>query len=93
MGFQEALWVPPVLGLSLGLAIGLAAFRLGALGGGDGKLLAALGACLGAVGLLAALPWIALVGGLGALGARIRGRGEVVFGPALFLGYVLALSL
>ncbi len=87
VGYQEPLWVPPLLGLGLGFLLGLVFFSLGWLGGGDGKLLAGLGACLGPLGLLVALPWMALFGGVMALWAKRRGHSELVYGPAIALGY------
>ncbi|MEZ6008600.1 MAG: prepilin peptidase [Planctomycetota bacterium] len=91
-GWWEPDWGFLVLGLVAGLAIGLVAFRLGALGGGDGKVLAGLGACFGPVKLLLFLPWIALVGGLLAVLALRKGSRDVVLGPAFLVGYVLALT-
>jgi prepilin peptidase CpaA len=51
-------------GAALGLLVGMALFILGAIGGGDAKLLAAVGAVLGPEGLLAALLASAVVGGV-----------------------------
>lgn len=92
LGWWEPDWGFLVLGLAEGLAIGLVAFRLGALGGGDGKVLSGLGACFGPVKLLLFLPWIALVGGLLAVLALRKGSRDVVLGPAFLVGYVLALT-
>jgi len=89
LGFQEARWVQMTIGLALGLGIGLLAFRYRALGGGDAKLLAGLGACTGPVLLGFVLAWTGLVGGMLALVARLRRRRRVVYGPAIALGYVL----
>jgi len=91
IGYQETAWLQPALGLALGLAVGLALFTLGWLGGGDGKLLGGLGAVLGPVGLLATLPWIALVGLPMAIWAGRRGHEEMTYGPAIALGYAVAL--
>ena len=90
-GFQEQVWLPPLLGLGLGFVLGLVLFSFGWLGGGDGKLLAGLGACLGPLGLAVTLPWMALFGGVLALWARRRGHSELVYGPAIALGYAVAL--
>ena len=92
-GFQEADWMSAALGLSLGLAIGLGLFALGVLGAGDGKLLSGLGAVIGPVGLLVTLPWISLAGGVAAIWARRRARAEVVYGPAIAVGYGFALCI
>ncbi|MGE0191107.1 MAG: prepilin peptidase [Planctomycetota bacterium] len=92
LGWWEPGWGDLALGLATGLGIGLVAFRLGALGGGDGKVLAGLGACFGPLKLLLFLPWIALVGGLLAFVALRKGSRDVVLGPAFLVGYVLALT-
>ena len=96
-GFQPATWFQLetglVPGLAVGLAVGLFLFRVGALGGGDAKLLAALGACLGPLAFGIAFAWIGLVGGVLALAAHIRRRREVVYGPALAIGYLLAVTI
>jgi prepilin peptidase CpaA len=69
-----------VLGLGLALVLTVPLFALNALGGGDVKLLAAVGAFLGPVELLGACLLIALLGGVVAvLEARRRGSRRVVF--------------
>ena len=93
IGFQEQDWASVGLGLATGLSIGLALFALGWMGAGDGKLLAALGACIGSLGLLATLPYIALVGGVWAFVAIRRGQKEVVYGPAIAIGYLVAIAV
>ena len=80
-------------GLAVGLLVGLALFRVGAMGGGDAKLLAGLAACLGPLAFGIAFAWICLAGGALALVARLRRRREVVYGPALAIGYVLAVTI
>ena len=61
-----------LLGGTLGLSLGLLLFAIGAMGAGDGKLLAAVGACLGFGGFVQALPLIGLAGGLLALVVSAR---------------------
>ena len=89
-GFQPARWGSFALGAGLGLCVGLVGFRLRQLGGGDAKLFVGLGGVLGPIGLFIALAWIALVGGAWGVLARARGVEEIVFGPAIALGYLLA---
>lgn len=54
-------------GVAVGLSLGLLLFAIGAMGAGDGKLLAAVGACLGLSVFVQALPLIAIAGGILAL--------------------------
>ncbi len=59
-------------GAALGLGFGFVLFVLGALGGGDAKLFAAVGAFLGPLSFLYALLAVILVGGAMALVAVVR---------------------
>jgi prepilin peptidase CpaA len=58
---------PALLGLALGAALLIAPFALGGMGGGDVKLLAALGAWLGPVPLAGVFAWGGVAGALFAL--------------------------
>src|SRR5690242_1428893 len=62
-----------VAGAGVGLLIGLALFALGAMAGGDGKLLMVIGAFFGPVQLFGALLSIAVAGGILAIAAAIGG--------------------
>lgn len=65
-----------VLGLAVGLGVLFIPFMLGGLGGGDVKLLAALGAWLGPKGVLFAALYSGLAGGVLALAAMaVSGQG------------------
>lgn len=66
--------VEGVAGAGLGLALALVPFALGMLGGGDVKLLAAVGAFMGPGRLIGAFLAIALVGGALALWEALRRR-------------------
>jgi len=61
-------------GLLVGLACLLGPFLLGGMGGGDVKLMAAVGTCLGVRGAVYAVVDTALAGGVLALGALARHR-------------------
>ena len=87
-GWAGSRWWMVVSGAVLGLVIGLALYRFAGFGGGDGKLIVGIGACLGPVGLLFALFWMALAGGVLALIAKFRGQRDYAYGPAILLGYV-----
>ena len=94
-GFAQSL-----LGWLVGLALFLPLFIVGGLGGGDVKLLAAFGACLGPIGALWAALWASLVGGVlalvvgaahGYLSEAFRNLGAIVgvwltVGPSLIRG-------
>ncbi len=72
----------------LGLAIGATLFRFAELGGGDAKLIAAIGALLGPVGLVIVLFWMAVSGGVLALIAMARGQRDYAYAPAIAAGYL-----
>jgi prepilin peptidase CpaA len=61
-----------VLGIALAILLALPFFALGALGGGDAKLLMAVGAFMGPADLARASLVIAVVGGLVALAEAVR---------------------
>ena len=66
-----------VLGAGLGLAIAVVLFGLGAMGGGDGKLLIGVGAFLGHERYVGALLLIGVLGGLLGLVEAVR-RGVIL---------------
>jgi prepilin peptidase CpaA len=72
----EALWAG-VLGGALGFSLGILLFATGAMGAGDGKLLATVGCFLGLDAFLRCLPLIGAFGGLLALALTIR-KGTVI---------------
>jgi len=76
-----------------GLGAGLLLFRLGGLGGGDVKLVAGLGAVLGPLGLLLALRWIGIAGGLVACLAALRGKRDLAYAPAIAAGLIVQAAI
>ncbi len=86
-------WLSLLGGLAIGFVLSLLWFVLGGLGAGDVKLLAALGAALGHVGVLFTLFWIALAGGVLGLVALSRGKRDLAYGPAIALGLFIATVL
>jgi len=82
-------WSGVAAGAALGLGIGAFLFWLGAFGGGDAKLLAGVGACLGPALLATALVPIAVAGGVLSLIAFARGARELAYGPAIAAGLLL----
>jgi prepilin peptidase CpaA len=88
---HEVGWLDLMLGTAIGFGLGAVVFYFGGLGGGDVKLLAAIGAVSGPIGLLFVLFWMALAGGLLAFVAVARGRREFAYVPAITLGFAAAL--
>lgn len=92
-GASAVSWLGLVAGLGAGGLLGLGGFQLAVLGGGDAKLLMALGAALGPAALAGTLvyaaPWLALL----AWRARRRGERELAFAPCLVGGLLAALAL
>lgn len=86
-------WPAVAAGAALGFTLGAVFFALGAFAGGDAKLLAGLGACLGPASLLAALVPIGLAGGLLAVVAWRRGAREMAYAPAMALGLLAHVAM
>jgi len=82
-------WASLALGLGLGLGVGAVLFWLGGFGGGDAKLLAAVGAALGPRPFLAFLFCAAIAGGILAAIALARGKRDLAYAPAMALGLVV----
>jgi prepilin peptidase CpaA len=77
---------------AVALAVFIGAFALGAMGGGDVKLIAALGLWLLPVDMLNMLVWMSLAGGVLTIGMLIahkirksEGRPEIPYGVAIAL--------
>jgi prepilin peptidase CpaA len=66
-----------LVGAALGVGVGFPLFALGAVGAGDAKLFAAVGAFLGPVGLLMAALYGAVAGGILAIVGPVR-RGTIL---------------
>ncbi len=80
----------------VGLLVGYLLFRFARLGGGDAKLIAALGLLVGPVGLVIVLFGMAIAGGVLSLVAMLRGQRDYAYVPAItagFVGYVSIVSL
>jgi prepilin peptidase CpaA len=82
--------VSSLMGFALGFAIFFVAYALGGVGGGDVKLIGAVGAILGYPFIVSAIFWSALVGAFLALAALIW-RGRLVRGLAVTARAVLTL--
>ena len=89
MGLNKVTWIGLMAGALLGLGLSAAVFRLGGLGGGDVKLLAAIGAAVGPGVLLSILTWMAFAGGVLAVIAAVRGKRMFAYVPAIAVGVVV----
>jgi Flp pilus assembly protein protease CpaA len=79
-------WLDLLLGIALGFGAGLVLFILGGFGGGDVKLLASLGAVVGFRDELGVMFYMAILGGILAMVARVRRRPDYAYAPAIALG-------
>ncbi len=77
-----------VAGGIVGHVIGYGLFRFAKLGGGDAKLIAALGMLLGPVGIFILLFGMAIAGGVLSLVAMLRGQRDYAYVPAIMAGFV-----
>src|SRR6056297_2484438 len=77
----------------VGLLVGYLLFRFARLGGGDAKLIAALGLLVGPVGLVIVLFGMAIAGGVLSLVAMLRGQRDYAYVPAIAAGFVGYVSL
>jgi prepilin peptidase CpaA len=82
-------WMDLGLGLTLGLGLGTVLFWLGAFGGGDVKLLAALGAILGFKDEMEVMFYTALWGAAIAALASLWKQREIPYVPAIAMGVLV----
>ncbi len=88
-GLSGLTWMNYVYGAALGFALMFPLYALGGFGGGDLKLVVAIGAALGPWALLSVLFWVAVSGGLLAIVALVRGRRDLAYVPAIACGLLL----
>ena len=85
-GLISLSWSAMAVGALLGLAASGLFYALEGIGGGDVKLVAALGAMLGPRMLLEMLFWVAMAGGVLAVASWFRGRKDLAYVPAIAAG-------
>jgi prepilin peptidase CpaA len=88
-GLCDLTWTSFAYGAGLGFVLTFPLYALGGFGGGDLKLVVAIGAALGPWALLAVLFWVAISGGILATVALIRGRRDLAYVPAIACGLLL----
>lgn len=84
--WTESTWIDLLLGCLLGFVAPCLLYSVGAMGGGDVKVLAAVGALLGPWGMMHAFVWIGLAGGLLAIVSLVRRQREYAYVPAIAAG-------
>jgi Flp pilus assembly protein protease CpaA len=85
-GLNGLSWLDSLGGFAVGFLLALVFYCVGGLGGGDVKLLSAMGLVLGWRAELGVIFYVAIFGGFGAAIARWRKRDEFAYGPAIALG-------
>ena len=91
--WHEVTFAQMGIGLALGFGIGAALFYLGAMGGGDAKLCAGLGAVCGSSRLLEVLFATALFGGFLSAWAKRRGMKSLPYAPAFAAGFLVTVTI
>ena len=81
------------LGVAIGFGLGALLFYAGAMGGGDAKLCAGLGAVCGWSRLLEVLFATALCGGILSLWAKRRDQQSLPYAPAIAGGYAVTIAI
>ncbi len=89
LGWIHSGWMPCLAGGLLGLVVVLPFTLTGGIGGGDLKLVGALGLWLGPVPLLQMLFWTALAGFACAVIAKIRKKNDFAYVPAILSGLLI----
>ena len=93
LGWHPVGWTGILLGCGLAFGVSFALFALGGLGGGDVKLLTALGATLGWPALLPFALLTGIFGGVAAWIARRKRQTEVAYAPVMLAGLLALLPL
>ena len=89
MGWIHHGWMPCLAGSVLGFLVVLPFTLSGGIGGGDLKLVAALGMWLGPLPLIQTLFWTALVGLVCAVIAKVRKQKDFAYVPAITAGLMI----
>lgn len=93
MGWSPISWGEFGLGFGVAFVGSATLFYMGGLGGGDVKLLTALGACLGVKAFLPFVLLTAVIGGGVALAVARKGASEIAYAPVMLAGLLGLLPL
>lgn len=85
-GLSDLTWTSFAYGAAMAFALTFPLYALGGFGGGDLKLVVAIGSALGPWALLSVLFWVAICGGILAIVALVRGRRNLAYVPAIACG-------
>ena len=92
-GWHQICYLDIGIAVATGLGIGAALFYLGAMGGGDAKLCAGLGAICGPTRLWEVMFATALCGGVLSYLAKRRGMQSLPYAPAIAAGYAITIGI
>lgn len=92
-GWSGLSWLSLLGGAVIGFALSVPLFAREILGGGDVKLLTALGAALGMPQILGVLFWTGIVGGFLGLVALLRKKQDLAYVPAILGGLATFMTL
>ena len=84
-------WSSRLIGFGSAFLVGAGLFYAGGFGGGDVKLLAAIGLALGVGELSTVLFWTAMAGAVHAVLAKRRGAEEIAYAPSIAVGVGITL--
>lgn len=82
-------WPVALGGLLLAFTLTAPLFYAGGIGGGDVKLVTAMGLWLGPIAILSVFFWIAIVGALLSIVAAVRGHRDLAYAPAIAGGLLI----
>ena len=82
-GWHAVGWIGILAGFAIAFGVSFGLFAMGGLGGGDVKLLAALGAALGWPAILPFALLMCMFGGVAALIAKRKNETEIAYAPVM----------
>lgn len=93
LGISAATPLQAAAGAGVAFVATICFFQAGVLGGGDVKLLTAVGACVGPLLTASVLVWTGLFGGAFGFASLVHGRRDLAFVPAIAAGLAMVVFL